>query len=71
MQLDVQVRINPPQSEISLEELNRLFAGEVEKFERWFIERQQAAGQQATQLISAEHAILRSYMYYVFTEGLS
>jgi hypothetical protein len=67
MQLDVQVRINPPPSEIPLEELNKLFAGEVERFERWFIERQQAAGHQAVQLISAEHAIIRSFMYYIYT----
>lgn len=67
MQLDVQVKINPQPSEISLEELNKLFGGEVEKFERWFIERQQAAGREAVQLMDFEHAILRSFMYYVYT----
>lgn len=68
MQLDVQVRINPLPSEISLQELDQLFAGEVEKFERWFVERQRAAGLDTKCLMPLEQGLLRSFMYYVFTQ---
>lgn len=66
-QLSVRVSIAPRQSEISVQELDQLFAGEVSKFEAWFVARQQKSGFEATRLMSAEHAILRSFMYYIHT----
>jgi hypothetical protein len=67
--LEVSVRISPLPSEISIEELNQLFAGEVSAFESWFIDSQRNRGVlDPVGLISAEHAILRSFMYYLHTK---
>lgn len=67
--LEVSVRIHPLPSEISIEELNRLFAGEVSAFEQWFLKNQQERGVLEPQgLISAEHAILRSFMFYLHSK---
>lgn len=67
--LSVSIEITPHNDEISIEELNTLFAGEVASFEQWFLEHQRARGILApTPLISAEHAIVRSFMFYLHTK---
>lgn len=66
-QLSVRISIKPQPSEIRLDELNTLFAGEVKRFEEWFVAQQQKGGLGATGLVSSEHAILRSYMYFITT----
>jgi hypothetical protein len=66
--LEVSIVIRPTQNEIPIAELDQLFAGEVRKFEEWFLRGQRERGALEPQpLISAEHAILRSYMYYLHT----
>lgn len=67
--LNVTIKIEPLQSEIPLAELNAMFAGEIADFEKWFLDRQrQAGGLEPTPLITAEHAILRGFMYYLYTK---
>lgn len=68
-ELRVSIQIHPRPSEISKEELNGLFADEVRQFEKWFMESQRKAGIfTPTPLISAEEAILRSYMMFLHTK---
>lgn len=67
--LSVSIAIQPRASEISIEELNQLFAGELVDFERWFMQQQRDRGVlEPSPLISAENAILRSFMYYLSTK---
>ena len=65
--LSVTIHITPYQSEIPIQELDELFAGQIRSFETWFLERQRAHGMEAQGLISAEHAIIRSFMHYIHT----
>lgn len=67
-QVNVEIRIRPLPSEIPVEELDQLFGGEVTRFETWFLERQRAAGLEASALISAERAIVHSFLHYLATK---
>jgi hypothetical protein len=69
MAVDVQIKIVPPQSDLTTEQLNAEFGGEIADFEKWFIERQRSRGLTAARLMSVEDAILRSFMYYAYTKG--
>lgn len=64
--LNVSVQVLPRPSEISNEELNSLFAGELAKFENWFSQLQAKHGAPGQRLLSNEHAILRSFMFYLY-----
>lgn len=67
--LDVSIVVNPLPSELPIEELNELFKGEIGKFEQWFMNGQRERGVlDPTPLISVEHGILRSFMYYLCTK---
>lgn len=66
MRLVVSVVLNPQPSEISNEELDKHFAGEIQGFEQWFAEMQAKAGVPNQRLISPEHAIIRSFMFYLY-----
>jgi hypothetical protein len=57
--------VHPHRSEITVEELDKLFAGEITEFEQWFISRQQARGMSASGLLSVENGILRAFMFYI------
>lgn len=71
VKLSVEISIEPLQSEISIGELDELFGGEIAKFETWFVESQRGKGFEGQGLMSIEHAILRSYMYYVHTRPVA
>ncbi len=68
--LDVQVVISPLPSEIDVKELDRLFHGEVQKFEQWIVANQRRRGHPSPQgLINAERAIVQSYLMYLHSKG--
>lgn len=45
---------------IDVEQLN----AHIAEFEKWFVEQQRAHGMEGGQLVSVEHAILRSYIIW-------
>jgi hypothetical protein len=63
--LSVSVRVLPQPADVSTEELNGLFADEISKFETWFSKVQEQHGAPGQRLIGTEHAILRSFMFYL------
>lgn len=48
--------------------MDNLLDGELVEFEKWFIERQLAKGNQATGLLSAERGIIKAYFIYACTK---
>jgi|GEM_PF-4185849 len=70
MELKVEVKINPPPSKLSPDDLDKLVNGELFVFEKWFIEKQREKGNiGATGLIGVEGSILKTYVYYLVTRG--
>lgn len=67
-QLEVEIDITPHEPKIQAQEMDALFAGEISRFEEYFVKLQSSKGiATPSRLISAEHAILRSYMMYLYT----
>lgn len=65
----VSIVISPLPSELDVETMNETFKGEIGEFERWFQDGQRKRGVlDPTPLLSLEHAILRSYLYYLCTK---
>ncbi len=69
-QVSVRIEISPLPSEISHEELNKAFDGELRAFNEWFKANQRARGHENPQdLLSFEVAVLKSFMFYIHTRG--
>jgi hypothetical protein len=62
--LKVVVRISPPEENLTKAQLNELFDGELAKFERHLMERQQSAGMNPDPLSTPERGLLKGFLLY-------
>ena len=70
LHLVVEVKITPHPEEVTPEEFDRLMDGELTEFEKWFINKQRLGGNKnPSGLISAERAIVKSFMIYLSTKS--
>lgn len=69
MSLQIEIKIHPPQSQLSPSEMDALLDHELSRFETWFLERQRAKGNpNPSPLISPERGILKQYLLYLTTK---
>lgn len=62
------IRINPPPSELDARKLDEMLNGEIIGFERWFVQRQAAKGMGTDPLIAAERGVIKAYILYCATQ---
>ena len=68
--MDVKITISPLPQTLPPERMDELFEGELEAFDKWFIERQRAnGGVNPTGIINVERSILKTYLIYLHTKG--
>lgn len=67
MQLKVTIEIAPPPSEVDPRRLDELLNGELEDFQKWFVARQQRAGNEGAPLVGAERGAVKAYLIYAAT----
>ncbi len=68
-QLEVSVVVKPHPETMRAEDFDKLLDGELAAFERWFIQSQRDKGNtNPSGLISAERAIVKTYILYMSTK---
>lgn len=70
MKLKVEVSITPHPRELGGAQIDRLFDGELSKFQDWVQQRNRAVGMEGAALSAPERLIVKSYLLYAATDRI-
>jgi hypothetical protein len=70
VKLKVEVSITPHPRELGGAQIDRLFDGELSKFQDWVQQRNRAVGMEGAALSAPERLIVKSYLLYAATDRI-